>query len=161
MSTAVAYTAALSEALQALAKQFRDDGDPRPPVRPSGRWQRSRSGASPGRLAGCDLNVVATVFQSHVGDESLATHEDAWYGAIVQVSGTKQWWTGDVPEGGTRPAQQVITRAGDILLLPKGLPHAATTPMEPGHSVHLAFAINRDDRGQYRPHQRAPEIELL
>jgi len=42
------------------------------------------------------------------------------------------------------PAKAVTARAGDILLIPKNLPHLITTPPDPGHSVHMASAIDRD-----------------
>ncbi|PZG19882.1 hypothetical protein C1I98_37765 [Spongiactinospora gelatinilytica] len=99
-----------------------------------------------GRLAARDLAVVCSVFQSRWGDESIGPHRDAWYGAIVQVRGVKGWLVGEgLFDGATRPIHAVTTKAGDVLLLPKGLPHTVSTPKEPGHSVHLAFAIDRDD----------------
>ncbi len=85
------------------------------------------------------------MFESRPGDASLGGHWDAWYGAIVHISGAKAWQIGARPPGDTnQPAQDIITRAGDILLVPKGLPHAVRTPREPGHSVHLSFALDRD-----------------
>jgi len=61
------------------------------------------------------------------------------------MTGAKDWLTGECLLDGTGvPARAVTTRAGDILLLPKNLPHAVTTPADLGHSVHLAFAIDRD-----------------
>lgn len=95
-----------------------------------------------GRLARCLLEVRCSVFTSQSGDESLGTHWDSWYGAIVQVSGAKQWMIGEAPA--SPDARQVTTRAGDILLIPKYLPHTVTTPRDPGHSIHLAFVIDRD-----------------
>jgi hypothetical protein len=100
-----------------------------------------------GRLANCELQVVCSVFESRHGDQSLGAHWDTWYGAIVHMSGTKMWQTGEgLLDGCGQPARQLTTTAGDILLLPKGLPHAVWTPPEPGHSVHLTFAIDRDPR---------------
>jgi hypothetical protein len=113
-----------------------------------------------GRLAGCELAVVCTVFQSAAGDESLGAHTDAWYGAIMQISGAKSWEIGfSLLDGSDRPTQQVTTTAGDLLLLPKGLAHRAWTPPDPGHSVHLAFAIDRDD--QLSPATRPPGIDSM
>jgi hypothetical protein len=98
-----------------------------------------------GRLTGSRLEVTCSVFVSAVGDESLPAHHDTWYGAIVQMDGAKTWATGHCLPGSHGDAQEVTTRAGDILLLPKGLPHAARTPADPGRSVHITFAIHRDD----------------
>lgn len=112
-----------------------------------------------GRLTRCDLQVVCSVFQSRAGDQSLGAHWDAWYGAIIQISGAKTWTigTGLLADTG-QPAAEVATRPGDVLLLlPKGLPHAVVTPADPGHSVHLTFAIDRDDHppGPPRAHGTA------
>jgi hypothetical protein len=98
-----------------------------------------------GRLASSGLQVACSIFASRSQDESLRAHWDTWYGAIVQIDGAKIWEIGDsLLNGSNQAARQTITRAGDILLLPKGLPHAVSTPTDPGHSVHLAFAIDRD-----------------
>jgi hypothetical protein len=99
-----------------------------------------------GRLTRCDLQVVCSIFQSAAGDQSLGAHFDTWYGAIIQISGAKTWTIGPglLNDSGP-PVEEVVTRPGDVLLLPKGLPHAVTTPPDPGHSVHLTFAIDRDD----------------
>jgi hypothetical protein len=98
-----------------------------------------------GRLAGSRLEVVCSVFQSAYGDESLGAHWDTWYGAIVQMRGAKDWRIGKFLLSGSHArASDVTTRAGDILLIPKNLPHAVTTPENPGYSAHLSFAIDRD-----------------
>lgn len=97
-----------------------------------------------GRLAGCDLQVVCSVFESRHGDQSLGRHFDTWYGAVVQLAGAKAWHTADAVLAAAPPGPPILTRAGDILLLPKGQPHAVTTPRHPGHSLHLTFAIDRD-----------------
>jgi hypothetical protein len=90
--------------------------------------------------------VTVTVYESASGDESSGVHRDAWLGLIVQVTGAKHWSAG---EGLTRAApddyvRQVTMRAGDVLIVPKNLPHRVTTPVDPGHSVHLVFAVGRD-----------------
>lgn len=90
------------------------------------------------RLAASTLPCACSVFASQAGDESLGLHHDSWYGAVVQVSGAKSWAIGNPP------AWQVTTTPGDILLIPKYLHHAVTTPADPGHSVHLAFSLDRD-----------------
>jgi hypothetical protein len=100
-----------------------------------------------GRLAQCELQVVCSVFEARHGDESLGAHWDTWYGAIVQMSGAMVWQLGrGLLDDGGQPTQEITITAGDILLLPKGLPLAVRTPPEPGHSVHLTFAIDRDSR---------------
>lgn len=98
------------------------------------------------RLSGSALPVTCSIFASRHGDETFGAHQDAWYGAIVQIDGTKTWQIGEHRPGGPpgQPARDLTTRPGDILLLPKYLPHAVTTPARPGHSLHLAFALERD-----------------
>jgi ribosomal protein L16 Arg81 hydroxylase len=91
------------------------------------------------------------VFASRCGDETFGAHHDAWYGAVVQIAGVKDWQigTGLLDPAGT-PARHVRTQAGDILLIPKYLAHIVTTPADPGYSVHLAFAICRDTPDRLR-----------
>ena len=109
------------------------------------------------RLSGSDPHVTCSVFASRYGDETFGAHRDTWYGAVVQVSGAKDWQIGEalLDPAGT-PPQHVRTRAGDILLIPKNLAHIVTTPPAPGHSVHLAFAICRDTPDQLRDAQGLP-----
>ena len=97
------------------------------------------------RLSRSDPHVTCSVSTSRNGDQTFGAHRDTWYGAVVQIDGAKDWQIGDGLLAGT-PAQvrKIITRAGDVLLMPKYLPHIVTTPPSPGHSVHLAFAICRD-----------------
>ena len=99
------------------------------------------------RLAQTGTRVIISVYQSAWGDHELDTHRDTWTGAIVQADGSKTWRAGHAlsPTGtGNRDAEHVTITAGDILILPKNLPHHVTTPPDPGRSLHLVFAINRD-----------------
>ncbi|WP_433329897.1 JmjC domain-containing protein [Spirillospora sp. CA-294931] len=98
-----------------------------------------------GRLAASDLQVVCSIFQSNCGDAGLAAHWDTWYGAIVQISGAKTWRIGPGLFNNADPLEVLTTTAGDVLLLPKGLPHRVDTPPSPGTSLHLTFAIDRED----------------
>ena len=85
------------------------------------------------RLTRC--RVVCTMYESNYGDKAIIPHVDAWYGAIVQMRGTKEWtlWKHKSTE-----SQCTITRQGDVLLLPPSVVHAVGTPR---YSVHLVFAI--------------------
>jgi hypothetical protein len=96
-------------------------------------------------LSGSSLHVTCNIFASRHGDETFRKHRDTWYGAVIQISGAKQWTLGEALFCSDFPApRQVATSAVDILLIPKYVPHMVTTPSVPGHSVHLAFAIDRD-----------------
>ena len=99
------------------------------------------------RLAATGTRVIISVYQSAWGDQELGAHRDTWTGAIVQADGAKTWRAGHAlthPGTGTGDVEQVTVTAGDILILPKNLPHHVTTPPDPGRSTHLVFAINRE-----------------
>jgi Cupin superfamily protein len=82
--------------------------------------------------------VIAALYESQPGDRTLGAHDDAWWGVIMQMRGAKTWrlW----PSWGGAP-YEITTRAGDVLLLPKGVTHQVSTPSRPGHSVHLVYAV--------------------
>jgi len=99
------------------------------------------------RLAGAGPRIIITVYQSAAGDQELGTHQDAWTSAIVQADGAKTWETGHALIRPGDAGRQVTITAGDILIVPRNLPHLVTTPPDPGRSTHLVFAINRDPAG--------------
>ena len=99
------------------------------------------------RLAQTGTRVIISVYQSAHADQELGTHRDTWTGAIVQADGSKTWRAGHAltaPGTGNGDVEHVTITAGDILILPKNLPHEVTTPPDPGRSLHLVFAINRE-----------------
>jgi hypothetical protein len=85
------------------------------------------------------------VYESAHGDQELGCHRDHWLGVAVQAAGAKDWQAGGgldgIPGGGV---QRVAMRPGDVLVVPRGLPHLVTTPAVPGRSVHLALSLYRD-----------------
>jgi Cupin superfamily protein len=85
------------------------------------------------RLTRC--RVVCTLYESNAGDSTLGSHVDAWFGAIVQMHGCKTWtlWH---PEA--KKPIELMTRPGDVLLMPPTVEHSVATP---NYSVHLVFAI--------------------
>ncbi|WP_371790408.1 cupin domain-containing protein [Streptomyces sp. NBC_01471] len=88
------------------------------------------------RLAGLVRHrVVATLYESSAGDLNFGAHDDVWDGVIVQLRGAKSWRLWPEPHGQPR---EVLTRAGDVLLLPRGVKHEVTTP---DRSVHLVLAV--------------------
>ncbi|WP_055548914.1 cupin domain-containing protein [Streptomyces kanamyceticus] len=90
-------------------------------------------------------HVVCTLYESRAGDRTLGAHDDEWLGVIVQMHGAKRWelW----PER-TGAGHEVLTRAGDVLVLPQGVTHAVSTPE---YSVHLVFAVTDERIGLQRP----------
>jgi hypothetical protein len=88
------------------------------------------------RLAGLlRRRVIATLYESWAGDLNLGAHDDQWDGVIVQIRGAKTWRLWPQPHGQPR---ELLTRAGDVLLLPQGVTHEVTTP---DYSVHLVLAV--------------------
>lgn len=85
-------------------------------------------------LSESKVGVGVAVYDSHAVDQPSAAHWDQWYSAVVQVEGAKVWRIG---ADGCR----VTTRPGDVLLMPEGLVHAVSTPVDPGYSRHLVFNI--------------------
>ncbi len=82
-----------------------------------------------------DCQVRSDMYQSSDGDDSLHPHFDNWLGLITQMSGEKVWTLWEAPG---QPPRQLITRAGDVLLMPKTVKHAVSTP---DSSTHLVFTI--------------------
>jgi hypothetical protein len=79
--------------------------------------------------------VACSVYESRAGDSTLGAHDDEWDGVIVQLRGSKSWRLWPEPHGQPR---ELLTRAGDVLLLPRGMKHEVATP---DYSVHLALAV--------------------
>jgi hypothetical protein len=94
-------------------------------------------------LSGSELEVICSLYESVPTDANLGRHRDMWYGVVVQVEGTKRWEIGHGVLDPAEPTWTVEVTAGDVLLVPEGLPHVVTTPAEPGHSRHLQFALCR------------------
>ncbi|WP_405824441.1 cupin domain-containing protein [Streptomyces sp. NBC_00838] len=82
--------------------------------------------------------VLCSLFESRAGDLTLGPHVDDWDGVILQIQGAKGWRLWPEPHS---PSRDVVTRAGDVLLLPRGVKHEVTTPE---HSVHLLFAVTSE-----------------
>jgi hypothetical protein len=97
------------------------------------------------RLAGVGPRATVRVYESAWGDQEHGVHRDGRLGIIVQLAGAKSWQAGQGLDGtGPGGVQKVTVSAGDVLVVPGGLPHLATTPPDPGRSVHLAFAVGRE-----------------
>lgn len=119
----------------ALAQQYR--------ARPRTRVMESINSRSDGWHALATLHlarvvrrhIVCSLYESHARDSTLGPHDDEWDGVIVQMRGAKSWrlW----PEPSTEP-RELVTRAGDVLLLPRGTTHDVATP---NFSVHLTLAM--------------------
>ncbi|MDT0307280.1 cupin domain-containing protein [Streptomyces sp. DSM 44917] len=80
--------------------------------------------------------IPCTLYHSVHGDDSLGAHVDHWDGIILQLHGAKRWTITDT----TATNRDIVTEAGDVLLLPADVQHEVTTPRE---SAHLVFALTR------------------
>jgi hypothetical protein len=95
------------------------------------------------RLAG-GPRVTVSVYESAHGDEGFGIHRDGWLGVIVHLGGAKSIQAGPGLAGGRRDrVRQAAMRAGDVTVMPKGMPHLAGTPPHPGWSRHATFALLR------------------
>lgn len=90
------------------------------------------------RLSASPLEVLAAMFDSRPHEHAPGVHTDQWYSVIVQFDGAKHWTIGTGPE-----QQLLTTEPGDLLLIPEGLAHATTTPLNPGYSRHLTIGLCR------------------
>ncbi|MFJ2175986.1 JmjC domain-containing protein [Streptomyces sp. NPDC087851] len=79
--------------------------------------------------------VICTMYESNAADQNIGAHFDLWFGVIIQMRGAKTWKIRKSPRGDT---EEIVTRAGDVLLLPPHVQHDVATPE---YSVHLVFAI--------------------
>ncbi|ANZ13445.1 Cupin superfamily protein [Streptomyces noursei ATCC 11455] len=79
--------------------------------------------------------VTCAAYASQAGYSSLGRHYDDWDGVIVQLEGAKRWRVWTASEDGPT---EMVTRVGDVLVLPRGVPHDVDTPER---SLHLAFAV--------------------
>lgn len=86
------------------------------------------------KLSASRFPVNAAVYDSHAADQPSAVHRDQWYSAVVHIEGAKAWRIG-------ADECRVTTRPGDVLLLPEGLVHAVSTPVDPGYSRHLVYNL--------------------
>ena len=79
--------------------------------------------------------IICTMYESRAGDRNLGAHDDEWDGLIVQMRGSKSWQLWPQPHG---QPYELLTQAGDVLLLPRGITHGVDTP---DHSVHIVLAV--------------------
>ena len=48
------------------------------------------------RLSASTPHLTCSSYESRYGDETSGRHRDAWYGAVVQIAGAKNWLLGEV-----------------------------------------------------------------
>jgi hypothetical protein len=82
--------------------------------------------------------VRCRLFLSRPGDLAFDEHIDLWYGLVIQLRGVKRWW---LRTNKDEELAQVVTRPGDLLILPEGVFHRAVTPEFVSDSLHVQFAV--------------------
>ncbi|MGW4227595.1 cupin domain-containing protein [Streptomyces bauhiniae] len=97
----------------------------------------------------CPSEVVA--FLTPAGKDGYAPHHDPVDVYVIQIEGTKDWRIWEPPPGRSaerashrpedlgRPAIETTLRAGDVLYLPYGTPHAAAAKDQV--SLHLSVTV--------------------
>ena len=106
-------------------------------------------------------NVQCNVYCTPPASQGFDTHVDAHDVLVLQTSGSKTWRLHDVdhdlplerspivsemfprlanslPDHG-EPTREVVLRPGDVLYLPRGVPHSAASTDQ--HSVHLTIGL--------------------
>lgn len=104
-----------------------------------------------------DLHEVAYInayYSPADGEPGLGPHFDAWDIVVLQIAGSKRWelWDGVASHPveacdpkrdrcpRDRPLGQLVTTAGDLLYLPRGMWHLATPTDE--FSLHITIGIH-------------------
>lgn len=99
--------------------------------------------------------VRANIYVTPEGMTGLVPHYDVHDVFVVQISGSKKWsiyrraFDNPTSRHEFKPQEhdvgpeehQVVLSPGDVLYLPRGMPHSATTLNEGGASVHITFGI--------------------
>jgi hypothetical protein len=106
-------------------------------------------------------NAKCNVYCTPPASQGFDTHVDAHDVLVLQTSGSKTWRLHDVDHdlplerspiasemfprlvnsrpGHGEPTREVVLRPGDVLYLPRGVPHSAASTDE--HSVHLTLGL--------------------
>jgi hypothetical protein len=89
-------------------------------------------------------SVDADIFMTPPSAQGFNIHTDAADGFIIQIAGSKQWELFDPPdEDGAAHGRRLASLdvgVGDVLYIPRGLPHGARTTSE--FSVHVTVSVN-------------------
>ncbi len=110
-----------------------------------------------------DARVNVNCYLTRAGSQGFSLHFDTHDVLVLQVGGAKDWFLYDpvvqlpissfeyaghigagyntmVPEDGARLRRKIRLRSGDLLYMPRGLPHKAIASDEP--SLHLTVGIH-------------------
>lgn len=102
------------------------------------------------------LPVNANVYVTHRGTQGFEAHFDAMDVLVVQLEGEKDWLLYEpflpladnerkfAPPGAllaSVPTARVTLRPGDVLFLPRGMPHEAATAQGSALSMHVTLGV--------------------
>ncbi|MGC0314320.1 JmjC domain-containing protein [Kitasatospora acidiphila] len=149
------------------------------------QWHPAVRALATGIAVELGRRTEAFCFATGAGRRGLDVHRDDADVLVVQLAGEKEWIVHQAPvDGRWRPgpapepgavALRSVLKAGEVLYVPRGAPHAATGSQ--GLSIHLSFTIREAGTGRMRgaigqwlaagdwpaglPERPASEAELL
>ncbi|MEI6882215.1 MAG: cupin domain-containing protein [Bacteroidota bacterium] len=102
----------------------------------------------------CLFNVEANVYVTPGGEQGFTTHYDTHSVMVLQIAGCKRWRLYDFPRRfpllnetfdtiqyrPSSPTQDIVLQPGDMLYVPRGMAHDATSTNE-GKSVHITIGL--------------------
>lgn len=89
----------------------------------------------------CHINT--NVYASSPSSDAFPWHKDPHHVFALQLAGTKRWWLskehdGDFTRHSDQGAIEITSQIGDILFIPKGVPHRAQAAEM---SVHISISV--------------------
>ncbi|MCC9306484.1 cupin domain-containing protein [Kitasatospora sp. RB6PN24] len=122
------------------------------------QWHPSVCALAAELAAELGRRTEAFCFATGAGRRGLDVHRDDADVLVVQLAGEKEWIVHEAPaDGRWRPglapepgavALRSVLKAGEVLYVPRGAPHAATGSQD--LSVHLSFTIREAGTGRLR-----------
>lgn len=87
------------------------------------------------------LRISLNAYFTLSGQSGLAPHHDNQDILILQISGRKHWYLGPAAVADFQQAAPTLTlNAGDVLFIPRNMPHAAAC--SDAHSLHLTLGFS-------------------
>lgn len=89
----------------------------------------------------CHINT--NIYTSSPNSDAFPWHKDPHHVFALQLAGTKRWWlskkhAGDFPQYLDQESTEITSQIGDILFIPKGVPHRAQAAEM---SVHISISV--------------------
>lgn len=92
-----------------------------------------------------ETGTSVNIYHSGPSAVALNVHYDAWPVFVLQLDGEKEWMIQDdafgLPEGEITQWKNVTMTEGDLLYIPKGVHHAATTAEGFSTTTHMTIGL--------------------